>query len=121
MSLVAAAFIATPTPGWMTFTNTRPTTNARVVRISKYTIALAPMRPIALMSPAPAMPCTSVAKISGAMIDLIIRRKTLLKMAIPCPASGKNWPTRIPATRPMTIQLVNEIRFKTPISSGSPL
>ena len=67
------------------------------------------------MSPAPAMPCTNVANSSGAMIDLIMRKKILLKMAMFMPTWGKNWPTRIPATRPMTIQLVNEIRLKTPI------
>ena len=39
-------------------------------------IALRPMRPIAFRSPVPAMPTTSVENSSGAMIILIMRRKT---------------------------------------------
>ena len=50
--------------------------SAMVVAISKYTIAFRPIRPIAFRSPVPAMPTTSVAKISGAMIILIMRRNT---------------------------------------------
>jgi len=37
-------------------------------------MAFRPIRPIALRSPVPAMPMTSVEKRSGAMIILIIRR-----------------------------------------------
>src|SRR5881398_2734120 len=53
-------------------TSASPRNSATVVAISKYTIALTPMRPIALRSPVPVMPTTSVAKTSGAMIKMII-------------------------------------------------
>ena len=39
------------------------------------------MRPMVLMLPVPAMPTTSVAKISGAMMDLISRRKIVAQQA----------------------------------------
>jgi hypothetical protein len=39
-------------------------------------IAFKPMRPDVFMSPVPAMPTTSVENSSGAMIILIMRRKT---------------------------------------------
>jgi hypothetical protein len=67
-----------PSPGRNTLTATKPTTSASVVTISKYTSAFSPIRPIALMLPALAMPATSVPNSRGAMIDLISRRKMLL-------------------------------------------
>ena len=48
--------IVSPAPGWARFTAARPTNKAMVVITSKYTIAFSPMRPICLMSPAPAIP-----------------------------------------------------------------
>ena len=70
-------------------------------------IARSPMRPTTLTCPAPAMPATSVAKISGAMIILIIRRNSWLNGRKYTAHSG--WvlltihPAAMPIARPMKI------------------
>ena len=60
-----------PDPGCTRLTIASPTTSATVLTISKYSRALPPTRPIFLMSCMPAMPETTVQKITGAMIILI--------------------------------------------------
>ena len=60
-----------------------------VVTISKYRIALPPMRPMVLTLPVPAMPHTSVPNSSGAMIDLISRRKMVAQQAQSFGGPGK--------------------------------
>ena len=52
-----------------------PTTSDTSEAPTNQTIALAPMRPTALVSPMCAMPTTRVENTSGAMIILIRRRK----------------------------------------------
>ena len=54
-----------PAPGWSVFTTIRPMASATVETSSKYSSALAPTRPTFFMSPAPAMPSTTVQKIIG--------------------------------------------------------
>ena len=80
----------TPTPGLTRFTAPKPTNSATVVTTSKYRIALPPMRPMVLTLPVPAMPTTSVANSSGAMIDLIMRRKMVPSSAHFLRGSGKD-------------------------------
>src|SRR5947208_1787795 len=58
------------------------------------------MRPTSLKWPAPAMPATSVAKISGAMTILIRRRKIWLKTLTAGAMSGLYQLIRMPATTP---------------------
>src|SRR5438093_7937743 len=65
------------------------------------------MRPIALRSPVPAIPTTSVENSSGAMIILIIRRNASARGRIATPKFGKMAPTTTPATRPMKILVVS--------------
>ena len=69
-------------------------------------IALRPMRPIALRSPVPAMPTTSVEKSSGAMIILIIRRNTSAIGLMATPQVGHTRPMTMPRTSPMKIWVV---------------
>ena len=65
------------------------------------------MRPTTLTWPAPAMPATSVAKISGAMIILIMRRNSWLKGRKYGAHSGcvvlTTHPATMPIARPMKI------------------
>src|SRR5262245_14160941 len=68
------------------------------------------MRPMVLIFPAPAMPTTSVANASGAMIDLIRRRKIWPSRRISLPAVGKIAPNAMPATSATRIQVVSEMR-----------
>ena len=71
-----------------------------------------PIRPTVRRWPAPAMPATSVAKISGAMIILIIRRNSWLNGRMYLAHSGfvllTIAPTMIPRTRPIRICWVSE-------------
>ena len=66
------------------------------------------MRPTCRMSPVPAMPMTSVAKISGAMIDLIRFRKSIDSGRNAMPHVGQSQPTSTPTARPMKIFCVSE-------------
>ena len=50
---------------------TRPTTSARVLTISKYRMAFPPTRPAFLMLPEPAMPSTTLHRITGGMSILM--------------------------------------------------
>src|SRR5258708_31996911 len=58
------------------------------------------MRPTAFTWPAPAMPATSVLKMSGAMIILINRRNNWLKGLKYCAQAGFVRLTSVPATTP---------------------
>ncbi len=60
------------------------------------------------MSPVPAMPITSVEKISGAMIDLIRFRKRRESGRTAIPHSGLKYPSATPRMRPMKIFEVSE-------------
>src|SRR5438552_1853256 len=66
------------------------------------------MRPTWRMSPVPAMPMTSVAKIKGAMIDLIRLRKRIDRGRNAVPYSGQSQPMSTPMARPMKIFCVRE-------------
>ena len=69
------------------------------------------MRPMVLMLPAPAIPETRVANSSGAMIDLISRRKIVPRIAEAFAGPGKKAPNATPATSPMMIHVVRDILF----------
>ena len=68
-----------------------------VLTISKYSSAMAPVRPTAFMLSMPAMPVTTVQKITGAMIILISLTKPSPRGFISAPRSGEKWPSRIPS------------------------
>ena len=67
-----------PTPGCMMLTSTSPSPSDTKVAARNHATARPPTRPSAAVSPICAMPCTSVAKTSGAMIILIRRRNMVL-------------------------------------------
>ena len=70
-------------------------------------IDLKASRPTRFMSsPWPAMPTTSVAKISGAMIDLIIRRKICENGRNDWDRSGRKYPISVPITIEIRIHFV---------------
>ena len=60
--------------------------------------AFTPMRPTWRRLGCPAMPTTSVANSSGAMIVLIIRMKIWLSSRSATALPGKSWPTSAPTT-----------------------
>src|SRR6266567_4329032 len=66
------------------------------------------MRPMVLMLPDPAMPATSVANVSGAMIDLIRRRKIVPSRRISLAGPGNSAPKAMPATSEIRIHVVSE-------------
>src|SRR6185436_12055697 len=74
-------------------------------------IARRPIRPTAFTWPAPAIPATSVPKMSGAMIILISRRKIWLNGLKYCAQSGcvrdTIAPAAMPSTRPRRICVVS--------------
>ncbi len=107
-----------PRPGRSRFTAASPTNSAIVVTTSKYTIAFRPMRPICFRSPAPAIPYTSVPKISGARIDLISLRNTVADRAQISLAAPGATPRRTPRppTIPTRIQAVSGIRAVSPFA-----
>src|SRR5512146_1528499 len=76
-----------------------------------------------LMLPVPATPTTNVAKMSGAMIDLIRRRKMVPSRPNSLAGPGNAAPNAVPATSPIRIQRVSEWRFTVHPSSfySSPL
>jgi len=96
-----------------------PSNSARVVTISKYRMALPPMRPMRFISPPPAMPTTSVAKISGAMMERINCRNTRLTGESCLAKPGATIPRATPAAIPMKIQAVREMRFNARPTSAS--
>jgi len=63
-------------------------------------MALAPMRPMRFMSPPPAMPATNVANNSGAMIERINCRNTLLTGPSCLAKPGATIPTARPRPSP---------------------
>ena len=69
-----------------------------------------PMRPTPLMSPWLAMPTTSMAKSSGAMMTLIRRRKIVPRNWRCAAAAGQSWPNSAPENRPTAIQVVSDRR-----------
>src|SRR5688572_24470555 len=62
-----------------------------------------------MSSPCPAMPMTSVPKISGAMMDLIMRRKICESGRKDCAASGNIQPINVPIAMDIRIHLVSEM------------
>ena len=117
-----------PTPGLATLTTSSPTASAAVVTISKYSNAFAPMRPTFFMSPVPAMPCTTLAKTSGAIIALI-RCRTISRMSTShwsqvLRASGGScasaMPSTTPSTSPSMICFVRLKRYQGCGASGAP-
>ena len=68
------------------------------------------MRPTCLRFGWPAIPTTSVANSSGAMIVLIIRMKIWLRSRIPTPTAGKSWPISAPISIDTRIHAVSERR-----------
>lgn len=64
-----------PTPGFAMLITTRPIRSAIVETISKYNNATPPVLPTDFMLSIPAIPLTTVQKITGAMIILIKRIK----------------------------------------------
>ena len=64
-----------------------------------------------LRSPPPAIPATSVPNNSGAMIERISRRKTVLISPSCLAKSGAITPSATPAAMPMKIHAVSESRF----------
>src|SRR5579883_2041701 len=74
------------------------------------------MRPICWSSPDPAMPYTRVANSSGAMMERIRRRNTLLRGASWLAKCGARMPSATPAAMPKKIQAVREMRFTLPFS-----
>src|SRR5687767_2861620 len=75
-------------------------------------MARTPMRPTAFKCPPPAMPATSVVKINGAMIILIMRRNSWLNGLTLAAHAGFvtliHHPTSTPMMRPSRICLVSE-------------
>ena len=80
-----------------------------MVTISKYRIAFPPIRPMVLILPVPAIPTTKVAKMSGAMIDLIRRRKMVPSRPSSFAGPGNAAPNATPATRAIRIQAVRDV------------
>ena len=68
-----------PTPGFAILITARPIMSAMVETISKYSKATPPVLPTDFMLSIPAIPLTTVQKITGAIIILI----SLMK---PCPS-----------------------------------
>src|ERR1051326_6076399 len=73
-------------------------------------IDLRPILPTCFRFPWPAMPTTSVAKINGAMMDLMRRRKMELSGLRVTAAPGASHPTVSPIAIPMKIHCVREGR-----------
>ena len=71
-----------PTPGWIALTRTRPRPSDSRLAQTNQPIAFAPTRPKAAVSPICAMPLTSVANTSGAIIILMSRRKIVVPIEI---------------------------------------
>src|SRR5579872_1682179 len=104
----------------MRFAAPNPITSASVVTISKYRIALPPIRPIVLMLPVPAIPTTNVANIRGAMMDLIKRRKTVPSRPNSFAGPGNAAPNAMPANSAIRIQTVSDGLFTDGLSPFAP-
>src|SRR5689334_21072226 len=68
------------------------------------------MRPTWRRLPCPAIPTTSVEKMSGAMIERMSRRKIVLNGLSDAAAPGASQPTTSPAAMPTKIQCVSVVR-----------
>jgi hypothetical protein len=94
-SLATSIFI--PRPGPQRFTTVKPTINARVLTISKYSRARPPVRPTFFISSVPAMPSTTVVKMIGAMIILMSLMKASPRGFMAAPHAGSATPNATPA------------------------
>ena len=70
----------TPTPGWSSVTSTSPSDNETKLAAMNQPIARPPTRPSSRVSPICATPDTRVANTSGAMIILMSRKNTVVRM-----------------------------------------
>src|SRR5262249_5202271 len=87
VSIVLASTFMAP-PGCSVLPTMRPTMRASVVTASKYMSAFSPTRPTFFISCMLAMPCTTVQKMIGAMIILIVLMKASPRGFICSPSSG---------------------------------
>ena len=85
-----------PAPGRAMLATSRPITSASVDTSSKYSSALPPTRPTFFMSCMPAMPCTTVQKITGAMIILTSLMKPSPRGFRSTPSLGSKYPSSTP-------------------------
>ena len=85
-----------------------PMNSASVVTISKYTRLFTPIRPTLRKLPCPAIPVTSVPKISGATITLIKRRKISLNTRKCSANCGRSRPISPPSSIAKKIQYVSD-------------
>ncbi|MNN63318.1 hypothetical protein D3C81_1786890 [compost metagenome] len=85
-----------PAPGCSTLTIIRPTSKATVLMTSKYSNARPPVLPTFFMSSIPAIPITTVQKMTGAIIILISLIKPSPSGFIAVPVSGRKCPSRTP-------------------------
>ena len=91
-----AGSIFNPAPGSIILATTIPITSANVEKVTKYSIAFPATRPTAFMSFIPAIPVTTVRKITGAMIILTSLINASPNGFKPAPKSGKKFPNKIP-------------------------
>src|SRR5262249_6866677 len=84
--VLGSTFMAAP--GCSVLATMRPTMRASVVSASKYMSAFSPTRPTFFISCMLAMPCTTVQKMIGAMIILIVLMKASPRGFICSPSSG---------------------------------
>ncbi len=83
-----AGFTFMPAPGRTKSTISSPITSAKVVRISKYKSAIAPVLPTFFMLSMPEMPSTTVQKMMGAIIILMSLMNPLPNGCIAAPVAG---------------------------------
>lgn len=84
-------------PRWSRLAKNRPITSAIDEITSKYTTARTPTRPARLISPAEAMPVTTVRNTSGATPALISARNMSPRNFSEAPKAGKAKPTAMPS------------------------
>ena len=77
------------------------------------------MRPTCFRLAWPAMPTTSVAKTSGAMMVFTSRRKASLSTFRLMATPGASWPSSMPTSMLTTIQRVSERRGATAAATAS--
>ena len=97
-----------PIPAFEILIAASPIKRAIVVTTSKYKIDFQPILPTCFRSECPAIPKTSVANNKGAIMVLIIFKKTLLKTWSLIPTSGKSCPISAPTTIEIKIQVVRD-------------
>ena len=93
-----AGSILRPAPGCNTLATTRPMINAKVEKVMKYSIALPATRPTRFILLIPAIPVTTVKKITGAIIILTNLINASPSGFIASPTSGAKTPSKIPST-----------------------